>query len=395
VKTWYRRRLGVRRIENPCPEVRTAARIARVRTRAAGRRERSDGRYRPIARLAAIEAAAVLIAPMLLACHSPSVAARPAAGPVRALAPFVDAHTHFESADVDGSVRAAVAALERQNAAMILVQVPPDTFDHPGRFDAEVLLPEVKKHPGKLGVLGGGGTLNAMIIQSAASGDAGPAVHKAFRDRADELLRAGVVGFGEMTAEHYSGGTPYQYAPADHPLYLLLADIAAEHGVPIVLHMEAVPEDMPLPARLKSPPNPPRLHANIAAFERLLAHNPRAKIIWAHAGSDGTGYRTPDLCRELLRAHANLYMEIKTDPRATGLNYPLAEGKLKPEWLAVFTEFPDRFILGSDQHYPEPQAPEQRWQELVLLFNQLPADVKRKIGTENIAHIYGRVGDAK
>ena len=27
---------------------------------------------------------------------------------------------------------------------------------------------------------------------------------------------------------------------------------------------------------------------NIAGFERLLAHNPRAKIIWAHAGADGS-----------------------------------------------------------------------------------------------------------
>ena len=31
--------------------------------------------------------------------------------------------------------------------------------------------------------------------------------------------------------------------PPDHPLYLLLADIAAQHGVPIDLHMEAVPAD--------------------------------------------------------------------------------------------------------------------------------------------------------
>ena len=132
------------------------------------------------------------------------------------------------------------------------------------------------------------------------------------------------------------------------------------------------------------------LHANIAAFERLLAHNPRAKIIWAHAGADGTGYRTTDLCRRLLQTHSNLYMEIKTDPQVPGMNYPLADGKIKPEWLSLFTDFPDRFIMGSDQHYPEPRGSEQRWQELVLLFNQLPSDVRRKIGTENIAHIYGK-----
>jgi predicted TIM-barrel fold metal-dependent hydrolase len=316
------------------------------------------------------------------------------AEPAPALTPFVDAHAHFDAANPQGSVLAALAALPRQNAAMVLFQIPPDTFDHPGHHDAEVVLAEAQKSQGRIGVLGGGGTLNAMIIQSAATGDAGPAIQKKFKERAEELLQEGVIGFGEMTAEHYSGITPYQYAPADHPLYLLLADIAAAHGVPIDLHMEAVPEDMAVPAGVKSPPNPPKLHANIAAFERLLAHNPRAKIIWAHAGADGTGQRTPELCRRLLRAHPNLAMEIKADPRARGLNYPLADGKLKPEWRALFTEFSDRFIVGSDQHYPEPEgadAAPQRWQEVVRLVDQLPEDVRRKIGTENAARLYAPV----
>ena len=326
------------------------------------------------------------------AAAPPAAADKPAAGtaPVPALTPYVEAHTHFEAADAAGSVSSALAALPRQNAAMILFQMPPDTFDHPGHYDAEVVLAEAKKHPGKIGVLGGGGSLNAMIIQAAATGDAGPAVQKKFKARAEELVREGVIGFGEMTSEHYAGVTPYQYAPTDHPLYLMLADIAAAHGLPIDLHMEAVPEDMAVPAGVKSPPNPPRLHANIAAFERLLAHNPRAKIIWAHAGADGTGFRTPELCRRLLKAHANLYMEIKADPRAQGMNYPLADGKLKPDWLALFTEFPDRFVIGSDQHYPETKEPVQRWEEAVRLLNQLPEPVRKKIGTENIARIYGK-----
>jgi len=309
--------------------------------------------------------------------------------PIPALTPYVEAHTHFDEKEPEGTIRSALAALGRQNAAKIFFLIPPDTFDHPGHFDAEILLPLAKKYPGQLAILGGGGTLNAMIMQSVATGDAGPTARKNFRERAEELLHEGVIGFGEMAAEHFDGATPYQYAPPDHPLYFLLADIAAQHGVPIDIHMEAVPEAMPLPIDLKSPPNPPQLHANIGAFERLLAHNPRAKIIWAHAGADGTGFRTPDLCRRLLSLHPNLYMEIKTDPLAHGKNYPLADGKLKPEWLKLFEEFPERFIIGSDQHYPEPKNQPQRWQEVVMLFNQLPPDLRRKIGTENVAQIYG------
>jgi len=72
------------------------------------------------------------------------------------------------------------------------------------------------------------------------------------------------------------------------------------------------------------------------------------------------------------------------------LGLDLAVGELKPEWLALFNEFPDRFVLGSDQHYPETSEPEQRWQEVVKLFNQLPPEVRRKIGTDNAARIYGK-----
>jgi len=316
-------------------------------------------------------------------------AAQPAVGQPaaeKALTPYVEAHTHFDAADAEGAVRSAIAGLTRQNAAMVLFQMPPDTFDHPGHYDAEVILAEAKKHPGQIGVLGGGGTLNAMIIQAVATGDAGPAVQKKFKDRAEELLREGVIGFGEMTAEHYAGVTPYQYAPADHPLYLLLADIAAAHGVPIDLHIEAVPEDMAVPAGVKVPPNPPRLHANIAAFERLLAHNPRAKIIWAHAGADGTGFRTPELCRRMLKAHPNLFMEIKTNGK--GQNAVLENGKIGAEWLQLFRDFPDRFLIGSDQHYPD-DAPQPRWQGPVTVLNQLPKDLQRAIGRSNAMKIYG------
>ena len=313
---------------------------------------------------------------------------------VAAVSPFVDVHAHLDPADINASIQIALAAMRKENAARIFFLASPSTFSMApkDRFDSELLLSATKDYRDRLSVLGGGGTLNAMIQQAVESGDAGPAVQKKFKDRAEEILRQGAIGFGEMTAEHFPTSTPYQYAPADHPLFLMLADIAAEHNAPIDLHMEAVPQDMPLPSHLKSPPNPAHLHANIAAFERLLAHNPRAKIIWDHAGWDNTGYRTPELCRRLLQAHPNLYMELKLDAQDVEMNPLLvngASGPLKPEWMKLLQDFPDRFIIGSDQHYPMPeQAGPQRWQEIVLLFNQLPGDLRLKIGTENAAHIY-------
>ena len=340
-------------------------------------------------KLGVLAGVALLASTMAAQTHP---AARVKNAPQPTLALHIEGHGHFDEHDAKGSVQSVLQSFGPQHLAKVFLLMPPDTFDDPGHYDADVILPAAQEYRDKIGILGGGGTLNAMIQQAVKTGDAGPEVQKRFREQAESLLRQGVVGFGEMTAEHFKSGngTPYQYAPADHPLFLMLADIAAQHNVPIVLHMEAVPQDMPLPAKLKSPPNAPQLHANIAAFERLLAHNPRAHIIWAHLGNDNTGFRTPELAERLMRAHPNLYQEIKIDPGAIGLNSPLsdgASGKIKSDWLKLFQDFPDRFLIGSDQHYP-PIAGQNRWEAPVLLLNQLPPAVRRKIAVDNARKLY-------
>jgi predicted TIM-barrel fold metal-dependent hydrolase len=316
-----------------------------------------------------------------------------ATGTIRAQSPYADVHAHLDPRDPKGSIDAALRSMGQGGAVKIIFLPSPFTPDDPARFDAELLLEAEKQHRDKFAFLGGGGTLNAMIQQSVRTGDAGPEVQRKFKERAEDILRPGALGFGEMTSEHAPSSTPYETAPADHPLFLLLADIAAEHDVPVDLHMEAVSQALPIPAdwHVMPLPAPPLLKPNIAAFERLLAHNRRAKIVWAHAGWDNTGDRTPELTRRLLEAHPNLYMELKNDPFAVGENPVLtggATGTIKPEWLKIFQEFPDRFVVGSDQHYPEPKNGPQRSEAVVLIVNQLPAELRRKIGTENAIRIY-------
>ncbi|MFY9527501.1 MAG: amidohydrolase family protein [Candidatus Acidiferrales bacterium] len=315
--------------------------------------------------------------------------------PVAAVSPYTDSHAHFDAkilSDPGAEVEAALREMSEENAGKLIFLPGPFRPDDPNRFDQEAFMAVVKKHPDKLAFQGGGGSLNPMIQEAVRSGDVGTEVQRKFKERAEQILRDGAVGFGEVTAEHLSflPGQAYEYAPPDHPLFLLLADIAADHGVPIDIHSEVVPQAMALPLDLRSPPNPPQLHENVAAFERLLDHNPRAKILWAHAGSDNTGYRTPDLCRRLLKAHSNLYMEVKIDPLSLGKNPPIADGKIKPEWLKLFRDFPDRFVIGTDQHYASgrPMTGPQRWKMAVLLLNQLPGDLSRKIGAENALHIF-------
>jgi predicted TIM-barrel fold metal-dependent hydrolase len=328
----------------------------------------------------------LLMSIILLAMQNPHV---PAA------VPYVDVHTHIEREVAEKSLEEAMQTMRGDNRAKYLFMPSPFDEEGKGSFDIEFLQMVGKKYGDRLSILGGGGTLNPMIVEAIRAGKTSPELEKRFKDRAETIARQGAVGFGELTAEHRpSASTPsYQSAPPDHPLFMALADVAASHDLPMVLHMEAVQDAMPIPEswHVNPPPNPPILRPNIAAFERLLSHNARAKIVWAHGGWDNTGIRTPALTRRLLQAHPNLFVELKIDPLNAGLNSPLdggATGKLKPEWLKLFQDFPDRFVIGSDQHYPMPENQPQRWQAVITVFNQLPPDLQRKIGTENVRKIY-------
>ncbi len=343
-------------------------------------------------RTAASRRATPALAAALLSSWATAAGAAASSGGHAARAPFVDVHTHLDPAEPQRAVDAALQALAAENAAWIVLMPPPFAADTPGRFDAPLFQGAVDAAAGRLVVLGGGGVLNPMILDAARSGDAGPAVQRRFRERAQALLAQGVAGFGELAVEHFPGATPYESVPPDHPLLLLLADIAAEHRVPIVLHMEAVPDAMPAPATLASSRGPRELPANIDRFERLLAHNRGARIVWAHAGWDNAGYRDAALCRRLLLAHPNLYMDLKIDPLKPGLNPLLtggADGPVRASWLALLRDYPDRFVIGTDQHYPEPPAGLQRWEAAVRLLDQLPADLQRKIGMENAQFLFG------
>jgi hypothetical protein len=45
-------------------------------------------------------------------------------------------------------------------------------------------------------------------------------------------------------------------------------------------------------------------------------------------------------------------------------------------------------MIGSDQHFPELKNGPQRSEAVVVVWNQLPAELGQKIGTENAIRIY-------
>lgn len=68
-----------------------------------------------------------------------------------------------------------------------------------------------------------------------------------------------------------------------------------------------------------------------------------------------------------------------------------AEWKIKPEWLQLFKEFPDRFVIGTDEFFGIPgrsQRAPQSFEETWRILAQLPSYLANKIGSENALHIY-------
>ena len=337
-----------------------------------------------------------------------SLAQAPSSGPLGKSVPgteiaYIDAHNHLSGgpdwrSDYLAAARSALAEMDELGIRKIFIMPPPFSPGHRGIFDINDLLPAARKYPDRIAILGGGGSLNVMIHQAAKSDSIGPEIKARFEKTADEIISKGAIGFGELAVDHFSFNYdhPYESAPADHPLFLLLADLAAKYNVPMDIHMEAIPQDMPLPDRgilKRSGNNPKILRENIPAFERLLAHNPKAKIIWAHVGWCNTGFRTPALCRQLFEKHPNLYMSFKLAPESVRETRPVNEDKksIKPEWLQLIKDFPNRFIIGTDQFYVAPGARPigpQKTEATKHFMTLLPPDLARQIGLENPLWIF-------
>lgn len=321
-----------------------------------------------------------------------------AQAPAGAPLPYVDVHVH----PIAGSLEEPLTVMREAGIRAMVLMPPPQVSGMRRNWDYESYAARAREQPGRFAFLGGGGSLNPMI-HDAAGGPVDAGLRERFAARARRILADGAAGFGEMSPHHLAArpGHPYESVPADHPLFLLLADIAAEHGAVIDLHFDLVAKDMTLPAAFSTALNPAVLRANLEEFERLLAHNRGARIVWAHAGADPLGHWTPQLSRELLARHPNLYMSVRMaggQPRMQNLMLH-SGGGLDPRWRAVLEEFSDRFVLGGDQFFAaglpgsgpgiefSRLAPIQRQQQANFL-SLLPPEMARKIGYQNALRLY-------
>lgn len=122
-------------------------------------------------------------------------------------------------------------------------------------------------------------------------------------------------------------------------------------------------------------------HCDEEALLILFAHNPKAKIIWAH-----TGFSTPPArVAELFDTYPGLWGELSYRSGITG-----SDGALTGEWRALFAKYSDRFFLGSDTWINE------RWLSYDAIMRgyrgwlaQLPADQAKRIASGNAERLFG------
>lgn len=120
-------------------------------------------------------------------------------------------------------------------------------------------------------------------------------------------------------------------------------------------------------------------HSDADAIERQFRQDPGARILWAHSGFDA-----PEKVCEMLRKHGNLWCDLAFRSEHA------SAGKVDPAWRAAFTEFPDRFLVGTDTFTPE------RWYYVVEHANwsrqwlgDLPREVAEAIAWKNGDRLFG------
>lgn len=83
-------------------------------------------------------------------------------------------------------------------------------------------------------------------------------------------------------------------------------------------------------------------HSDVQAIDLIFESYPNALVLWAHSGFD-----KPEDVREVLARHNNLWADLAFRSDQSD------NGKVASDWLPLFTEFPDRFMVGTDTFAPE------------------------------------------
>ena len=318
---------------------------------------------------------------------------------------WMDTHVHLRrgAGTYEGAARHAIKLMDESNIRTAVLMPPPlPAIGRAGnRYDVTELVKLADAHPGRFLFMGGGSLING-IIESTPPDQVTDSIKADFTRKANSILDSGARGFGELGVMHlgHFPGHPSYWVRPDHPLFLLLADIAGNRNAVIDIHMDVVVKDARTPSYLRGS-NPAMMKANLDMFEHFVSHNQNARIVLAHAGWDVTGQWSAEVSRRLFDKHPNLYMSLKIVSKGGQSKNQLLKGTFSKTvsdgWLSVIKEYPDRFVIGSDSFIAEIGARGKapggmtmfNGSNIADFLEKLPNDLAKKIAIDNVIAIYG------
>ncbi|MBN1199322.1 MAG: amidohydrolase family protein [Bacteroidales bacterium] len=179
------------------------------------------------------------------------------------------------------------------------------------------------------------------------------------------------VGIGEIFFRHDDlsrmtyGRNPTANEVSMDPVY----EFAAEKNLPVWIH-----SDLGDPTSTK-----PKF---LYEMEEVIKDHPKTKIVWCHIGDtrnldiDGL----PEITRRLLSTYPNLYFDLSWIVFEQVI---APEGKPDPEWVAIFEQFPNRFMVGTDL-IGEFSDYGKTIRKYEVLFAVLTPETAKKLSFENL-----------
>jgi Amidohydrolase len=213
-------------------------------------------------------------------------------------------------------------------------------------------------------------TLASALDQTRAAGVTVVPFVRLYRNRADYTGWFQDESIHTMVQQELAAGTPsgpyrglgefhlYDSANANGPVARKLMQLAQARDLAVLAHVD---DD---------------------AIELLMAHAPKARLIWAHTGIGGAPVTR---VRALLLKYPQLMGELSYRPGLTD-----ADGRLSAEWKALLSEFPERFLIGSDTWInPRWQAYEALMAQARTWLGDLPPAAASRIAWGNAAQLFG------
>lgn len=267
--------------------------------------------------------------------------------------PFIDAHVHLNEPD------SAFKLMESSGLRGAIVFAG-------ARGGNETVLAAAKRSGGRL------------IPFASVSPE-----HREYRDRwvrgdttlatdLDRMLEGGEFrGIGEISVVHFSGdGFPEADFDPMGPVMQAIMRVAQRRQLPVLIHCEVT--------RLRE-------------FSALLDAFPAVRVIWAHGG-----YTQYVLATRMMERHANLTYELSartwtSHPRSADYTIFRDATVVWPQWLALITRYPDRFIIGTDASFRSMDNELRKIERVRLLLSQLSDDARPKVALDNIRRLVGPV----